>query len=124
MTDTTSTFDDARQWRDRAEEMRMVAEGMRSEQNKKIALQLAADYDRLAMHAEHRARRGLQECARSHSRAWASLELIQLRRPKPIRHIAEAKETLSGGAKTGGDEDINAHPARRIYKKILELSPV
>jgi len=57
------------------------------------------------------------------SRAWASLELTQLR-PKPIRHIAEAKETLSGGAKTGGDEDINAHPARRIYKKILELSPV
>ena len=111
MTDTTSSFDDARQWRDRAEEMRMVAEGMQSEQNKKIALRLAADYDRLAMHAPSTAWfAGMRE---SHSRAWASLELIQLR-PKPIRHIAEAKETLSGGAKTGGDEDINAHPARRI----------
>jgi len=58
MTDTTATFDDARQWRDRAEEMRMVAEGMQNEQNKKIALRLAADYDRLAVHAERRARRG------------------------------------------------------------------
>ena len=65
MTDTTSTFDDARQWRDRAEEMRMVAEGMRSEQNKKIALQLAADYDRLAVHAERRARHGLHRNARA-----------------------------------------------------------
>jgi hypothetical protein len=65
MTDTTSTFDDARQWRDRAEEMRMVAEGMQSEQNKKIALRLAAHYDRLAVHAERRARRGLSSDARA-----------------------------------------------------------
>ena len=60
MTDTISTYEDARYWRDRAEEMRMVAEGMQSEQNKKIALRLAADYDRLAVHAERRARRSLQ----------------------------------------------------------------
>ena len=65
MTDTTSSFDDAQQWRDRAEEMRMVAEGMQSEQNKKIALRLAADYDRLAVHAERRARRGLHRNARA-----------------------------------------------------------
>jgi len=65
MTDTTSAFDDARQWRDRAEEMRMVAEGMQSEQNKKIALRLAADYDRLAVHAERRARRGLHWTAQA-----------------------------------------------------------
>src|SRR5262245_29718834 len=58
--DSISTYEDARQWRDRAEEMRMVAEGMRNEHNKKVALRLAADYDRLAMHAERRARRSLQ----------------------------------------------------------------
>jgi len=65
VTDTISTYEDARYWRDRAEEMRMVAEGMESEQNKKVALRLAADYDRLAMHAERRARRSLQRTAQS-----------------------------------------------------------
>jgi hypothetical protein len=64
MTDIISTYDDARQWRDRAEEMRMVAEGMQSELNKKIALRLAADYDRLAMHAERRANHRLQRTAK------------------------------------------------------------
>ena len=56
MNDTVSTPDDARQWRDRAEEMRVVAEGMRNEHNKSVALRLASDYDRLAWHAERRAR--------------------------------------------------------------------
>ena len=65
MTDTLSTYDDARQWRDRAEEMRLVAEGMRNEQNRKLALRIAADYDRLAMHAERRARRSLQRRAQA-----------------------------------------------------------
>lgn len=65
MTDTFSTHDDSRQWRDRAEEMRMVAEGMQNEQNKEIALRLAADYDRLAMHAERRARRRLHQGAQA-----------------------------------------------------------
>jgi hypothetical protein len=59
MNDTISTVDDARQWHNRAEEMRVVAEGMRSEQNKSVALQLAADYERLAWHAERRARHSL-----------------------------------------------------------------
>jgi hypothetical protein len=39
--------------------MRAIAEGMQNEQNKEIALRLAADYDRLAWHAERRARRSL-----------------------------------------------------------------
>ena len=65
MTEIVSTQEDARQWRDRAEEMRMVAEGMQNEHNKKIALRLAADYDRLAMHAERRARRGLHRTAQA-----------------------------------------------------------
>jgi len=61
MTDTVSTLDDARQWRDRAEEMRAVAYGMLSEQNKGVALRLAKDYDRLTMHAERRAERSGQQ---------------------------------------------------------------
>jgi hypothetical protein len=56
MTNFVADYDDARWWRDRAEEMRIVAEGMKSEDNKQTALRLAADYDRLAMHAERRAR--------------------------------------------------------------------
>lgn len=55
MTGFVANYDDARWWRDRAEEMRMVAEGMKSENNKQTALRLAADYDRLATHAERRA---------------------------------------------------------------------
>ena len=61
MTDTIPTLDDARQWRDRAEEMRVVADGMRSKQNRNVALRLAADYDRLATHAERRVRRSLEQ---------------------------------------------------------------
>jgi hypothetical protein len=65
MSDTISTYDDARQWRDRAEEMRAVADGMQNEHNKNIALRLAADYDRLATHAERRARRSLERVAQA-----------------------------------------------------------
>src|SRR5262249_51273371 len=47
---------DAGQWRDRAEEMRVVAEDLADPVNKRIALQIAADYDRLAERAEQRSR--------------------------------------------------------------------
>jgi hypothetical protein len=52
--DTFSNIDDARQWRNRAEEMRMVAEEMISVSNKAIAQRLADSYERLAKHAEER----------------------------------------------------------------------
>ena len=76
MTNLIFNFDDARQWRDRAEEMRAVADGMQSEQNRGVALRLAADYDRLAMHAECRAPCSLQR--KLPSRAWASDKAPQL----------------------------------------------
>jgi len=47
---------DAEQWRARAEEMRLVAEDMVDPTNKQAALQIAADYDRLAECAERRSR--------------------------------------------------------------------
>jgi hypothetical protein len=53
--DTFSNIDDARQWRNRAEEMRMVDEEMISVANKAIAQRLADSYERLAKQAEERA---------------------------------------------------------------------
>ena len=50
--DTFSNIDDARQWRNRAEEMRMVDEEMISVANKAIAQRLADSYERLAKQAE------------------------------------------------------------------------
>ena len=50
--DTFSNIDDARQWRNRAEEMRMVADEMISVSNKAIAQRLADSYERLAKQAE------------------------------------------------------------------------
>jgi hypothetical protein len=41
-------------WRFRAEEMRSAAEDMVDPTNRAIALRIAADYDRLAEHAERR----------------------------------------------------------------------
>jgi hypothetical protein len=48
---------DAERWRNRAEEMRMIAEAMISEENREIARRLADSYERLAKLAEQRARR-------------------------------------------------------------------
>ena len=53
--DTLSTLDDARQWHNRAEEMRVVADGMIDERNRGVANRLADSYERLAKHAEERA---------------------------------------------------------------------
>jgi len=47
---------DAKHWRSRAEEMRVVAEDMRNPVNKQTALRIATDYDRLAVRAEERSR--------------------------------------------------------------------
>jgi hypothetical protein len=49
-------LEDIERWRNRAEEMRIIAEDMISEPNKAVALRLAADYDRLADLAEERVR--------------------------------------------------------------------
>ena len=49
-------LEDVERWRNRAEEMRIIAEEMISESNKEVALRLAADYDRLADLAEERVR--------------------------------------------------------------------
>jgi hypothetical protein len=49
-------LEDVERWRNRAEEMRIIAEEMISEGNKQVALRLAADYDRLADLAEERVR--------------------------------------------------------------------
>ena len=53
--DTFSTIADARRWRNRAEEMRMIAEEIVSRPNQGIAQRLADSYERLAKLAEERA---------------------------------------------------------------------
>jgi hypothetical protein len=45
-------LDDPKQWRFRAKEMRTVAEDMKDENCRLTALRLAADYERMAKHAE------------------------------------------------------------------------
>ncbi len=51
-------YDDPGHWRHRAEEMRVLAEAMQAAEPQKIMLRIAADYERLADHAERRAREG------------------------------------------------------------------
>jgi hypothetical protein len=53
--DAFSTLNDATRWRNRAEEMRLIAEDMVSEENKSVAQRLVVSYERLAELAEQRA---------------------------------------------------------------------
>jgi hypothetical protein len=57
---TKFLYDDPEHWRGRAEEMRVIAEGMNDPKVKAITLRIADDYDRLAYHAEVRANGGRQ----------------------------------------------------------------
>ena len=49
-----SAIDSGTHWRMRAEEMRTIAEDTRDPVPRAMMLRIAADYDRLAGHAEHR----------------------------------------------------------------------
>jgi hypothetical protein len=52
-------LNDAKHWRDRASEMRTLAEQMKGADSRHIMLRLASDYDKLAGRAEERAKTSL-----------------------------------------------------------------
>jgi hypothetical protein len=52
-----NAFDNPQHWRDRAEEIRLLAEDMKDKQSIETMLRIALDYDHLAKRAEKRARR-------------------------------------------------------------------
>jgi hypothetical protein len=54
----TSHFADPTYWRDRAEELRVVAEHLKAPDAKAMILRCAVDYDVLAERAEERLRTG------------------------------------------------------------------
>ncbi len=47
-------YDDPEHWRNRAKEMRVLAEAMANLETKAIMPRIATDYDRLAEHTERR----------------------------------------------------------------------
>ena len=51
-----SFINDPEHWRQRAEQMRALAEDVQDDQAKKTMLRIAKDYDRLAVRAEQRAK--------------------------------------------------------------------
>jgi hypothetical protein len=53
----TSLLDDPEHWRSRAEEARNIAEQLSDLESRRTMLRIAADYERLAEHAEPRATR-------------------------------------------------------------------
>jgi hypothetical protein len=54
----TSFINDPKHWRERAEEMRALAQSVKDEASQQAMLRIADDYDRLAVRAEHRASGG------------------------------------------------------------------
>jgi hypothetical protein len=56
----TYHISDPEYWRDRAEEMRTLAEGIKDEASRQRLLRTAAEYDQVAERAAERARRGKQ----------------------------------------------------------------
>ncbi len=51
---------DSKHWRDRAAEMRVLAEGMKDRETRRVMNHLADDYDKLADRAQARAERDKQ----------------------------------------------------------------
>jgi hypothetical protein len=51
-----SFINDPEHWRDRAEEMRTLAEGMRDQVSRQMMLRMVQDYEKLAQRAEERSK--------------------------------------------------------------------
>jgi rubrerythrin len=104
---TLQGLNDAKHWRDRAAEMRVLLDEIKDPQAQRIMLKLANDYDKLADRAEGRATEPgtyEQNAAECRQKA-AQMENPQLK--KKLEDMADVWDRLASERRQGILEDIS-----------------